>query len=169
MFNFNLKDYLLNENKYYLGEKIGDLLSAMQELKSNRDGMGTRQILYNSQKLVNQMRKIIHSNWTKKEQKWLEELQKMAIALCKAIDENDNLNIILDNCTTALEDLINKMEVPINNLASQDQEDKFKNDDVSQVNKNVDQNQTTKNQTTQNQTTQTDSNGQVPANPTPTV
>lgn len=126
--DFNL--FLLHENKVYLGQRIGDILSAIQDLDQNKGGMGARQLVANSDRIVGQIRKILHGTWSKKEEKWLKQLQKAGVALAKAIDEKDDLEAILATVSTEIQDVMTKMKVPINSLGSQeDESDKSKSDD----------------------------------------
>lgn len=124
MYDKNLKfqNFLLNESKFYLGHKIGDILSALQELQQNSDGMGTRQILANSDRIVNQIKRILHGNWSNKDEKHLKKLQIAGVALAKAIDKKDNLVEIIPNIVAALEELMSKMGQPVNSLGVSDQD-----------------------------------------------
>lgn len=124
MYDKNLKfqNFLLNESKFYLGHKIGDILSALQELQQNSDGMGTRQIVANSDRIVNQIKRILHGNWSSKDEKHLKKLQIVGVALAKAIDKKDNLIEIIPNVVSALEELMSKMGQPVNSLGVSDQD-----------------------------------------------
>jgi len=61
------KDYLLNENRAYLGEKIGDILNAVHDLEQEGANMGARQMMKFSEKIVSRIRRILHSNWPQTE------------------------------------------------------------------------------------------------------
>lgn len=133
MFRLDLKDFLINENKAYLGQRIGDILSAVQDLEQNKGGMGTRQLVANSDRIVGQFRKILHGNWSKKEEKWLKQIQKIAVALAKSIEDKDDLENTLSSVSHEIEDLMSKMNVPVNSLASSDSEDANKSPEGDQL------------------------------------
>lgn len=119
--NISFREFILNENKAYLGERLGTLLTALQELQQNSDGMGTRQVVANSERLVNQIRRILHGNWSRREEKYLKHLQIIGVALAKAIDEKDNLMDVIPSVTSELENLLSKMQVPVHSLGSEEQ------------------------------------------------
>jgi hypothetical protein len=81
--SLSFSDFLLNENKAYLGSRIGDILAAIQDLTQNSEGMGSRQLVANSQRILGQIRRILHSNWSKREEKYLKQLQKAGVAIAK--------------------------------------------------------------------------------------
>lgn len=113
----SFKDFLLNENKYYLGNRIGDILSSVQELQQNSEGMGARQLVANSSRIVDQIRGILHSTWSSREEKYLKDLQKIGVALAKAIDEKDDLEEILPAISSGLEKISSKLGTPVHSLA----------------------------------------------------
>lgn len=65
------KQFLLNENKAYLGQKVGDILTAVKEINDDSKTMGSRDLVRFSERVVNQIRRILHSNWSKEEKKFL--------------------------------------------------------------------------------------------------
>jgi hypothetical protein len=81
------KTYLLNEEKSHLGQRVGNVLTAVQELQNDIGGMGIRQTSRSCQEIVNQLRKILHGSWTAKQTPHLKDVQKIAVALMKTIDE----------------------------------------------------------------------------------
>jgi len=125
------KDFLINESSVYLGSRIGDILAALQDLTQNSDGMGTRQVVANSQRILGQIRRILHSNWSKREEKYLLHLQKAGVALARAIDEKDDLTEILPAVVSELESLLSKMGTPLHDLGSEEPESE--SDDKTQV------------------------------------
>ena len=114
------KQFLLNENKAYLGQKVGDILTAVKEINDDSKTMGSRDLVRFSERVVNQIRRILHSNWSKEEKKFLLTLQKVAVAIMKAIDEKDDLPGIIASATTTLERLVADLGVPINKFAAPD-------------------------------------------------
>lgn len=122
------KYFLLNENQAFLAQKIGDLLSALQELEQNAGHLGTRQQVKNSEEIVNYIRRILHVHWSKEEEEYLRILQKVGVAIMRAIDEKDDLASIIASSTKEVEKIMSDMGVPVNNLGSPDQSEPDTND-----------------------------------------
>ena len=123
MQNFTFKTFLLNEQSAYLGQKVGDILTAIQELKDDSKNMGTRDLMRYSERIVNQIRRILHSNWPKEEQKNLQVLQKIGVAIMNSIEKKDNLPQIIAGATSELEKLAGNIGMPVNKLAATEQPD----------------------------------------------
>lgn len=111
----NFKDYL---KKDYLAQKVGDVLTGVQELVEGGKQVGARQLVRNSEYLVNQFRKILHTTWPRTKYKYLRVLQKCAVALAKCIDEKGDLPEVLNSIRAELEKLTKKMGEPVNSLGS---------------------------------------------------
>ncbi len=122
--SLSFTSFLLNENKVYLGSRIGDILAAIQDLTQNSEGMGTRQLVANSQRILSQIRRILHSNWSKREEKYLKQLQKSGVAIAKAIEEKDDLSEVLTAVTSELETLLSKMGTPLHDLGAEESPEK---------------------------------------------
>jgi hypothetical protein len=118
MKNIRFREFLLTENTNFLGQRVGDVLSALQDLKDNTAGMGKRQATAASESIVNQIRTILHINWNKKDVKSLIHLQKVGVAISKAIEEKDDLDDVLASSIDELQKMTQKLGVPINKLGS---------------------------------------------------
>jgi hypothetical protein len=110
---YSFKDYILNEANAYFGERIGDLLNAVQDLVDNGSSMGTRQLVKKSEGIVNQIRRVLHTNWSKKEEKSLEKLQNIGCAISRAIEEKDDLINVLTSIKGNLEELSADLGMPV--------------------------------------------------------
>ena len=119
---YSFKQYLLNEDRAYFGERIGDVLNAVQDLVDNGNSMGTRQLVKKSDGIVNQLRRILHTNWPKKNDKELEKLQDAAVAISRAIEEKDDLVNILTSVKGSLEELSTELGEPIQNTGKEDKD-----------------------------------------------
>lgn len=119
----DFQDFVLNEDRAYFGERVGDLLNAIQDLVDNGQGMGTRQLVKKSEGIVNQIRRIVHTNWPKKEEKNLEKLQDMGCAISRAIEEKDDLQNILTTVKGALEELSADLGQPVQQSGDGEKED----------------------------------------------
>lgn len=115
------KYFLLNESKAYLGQKVGDILTAVQELRDDSANMGTRDLTRFSERIVNQIRRILHSNWPREEKKHLVTLQKVGVALMKAIEEKSDLPGAIAGSASTLEKLVANLGIPIHKLATTDE------------------------------------------------
>jgi hypothetical protein len=112
------KLFFLNEERSYLGRRVGDVLTSMQELQDDLPNLGSRHLTRLAEDIINQIRKIIHSRWEPKNFKYLTELQKIAVAINKTIDERGDLKTILPAATQAMQDLSSKLGVKINAIQS---------------------------------------------------
>lgn len=113
------KDFLFNEEKSFLGHRVGDVLTAVQDLQTDIEGMGLRQITRIAEDIVNQIRKILHSDWSPSQTHYLKDLQKVAVALMKAIEEKDDLKEIVPQMGQKLQDISAKLGQKTNNLKGQ--------------------------------------------------
>lgn len=120
---FGFKDYILLENRVYLGSKMGDILTALQELRDDAKGMGSRSLVRYSEKIVNQIRRVLHTHWPKDELKFLKPLQKIGVAMMKAIEEREGLEGIIAGGAGELEKVLSKMGVPINKIGANTSDD----------------------------------------------
>lgn len=110
------KQFYINEERSYLGHRVGDVLTSMQDLQNDMANLGTRQLARMAEAIVNQIRKILHSRWTPKYQHQLHDLQKVGVAIQKTIEEKGDLKEILPAAVQALSDLSGKLGVKINDL-----------------------------------------------------
>lgn len=118
------KEFILNEQKQYLGQKIGDILTATQELRDEAKNMGSRDLSRFSERIVNQIRRLLHSYWSKENQPYLKDLQKIGVALMKSVKEKGDLEQTVSGVAGALEGLISKIGTPINRIASPEETNK---------------------------------------------
>jgi hypothetical protein len=113
------KSFLLNENKHYLGQKSGDVLSALQNLQDDSEGLGNRALIRACQGIVNQIRRILHARWDEEDVKYLEHLQKVGVAIMKSIDDNEDIQGVIASSVSELEKMLEELEVPINSLGAE--------------------------------------------------
>lgn len=113
------RSFLLNEQRHYLGQRAGDILSALQNLQDDSGALGNRALIRACQSIVNQIRKILHGRWDEADVKYLKYLQKVGVAIMKAIDEKDDLKEVIASAASEMEGLLNKLEMPINSLGSE--------------------------------------------------
>ena len=79
------KQFLINEQSSYLGKRVGDVLTAMQDTQDHLPNLGARHLTKIAEDIVNQIRKILHGSWSPKNQNELKELQKIGVAIMKTI------------------------------------------------------------------------------------
>lgn len=124
------KNFIINEQKNYLTEKIGDILSATQELDDDAKNMGSRDLSRFTEKIVNQIRRVLHSNWSKENKKYLINLQKVGVSLMKSIKEKGELEKNIAGARVSLEKIISDLGLPVNKIISPDEK---KPEDVETV------------------------------------
>ena len=122
------KMFLLTEEKIYLGQRVGDVLTALQQLHEDAANMGKRHLMRLITNIVRQIRRILHGTWAYEEEKYLKELQKIGVALMKGMDTNEDLVQVISSCTSAAERLSDNLDTPLNNLAAPAHTD-FSDDD----------------------------------------
>ena len=115
------KHFLLNEGKYYLAQKTGDLLTAIQSLRDDSPNMGNRALIRAAQGVINQIRRILKGRWDEGDTRYLEVLQKIGVALAKAIDTKDDMGIVIASAAQELEQMTSELEVPVNNLGNEEE------------------------------------------------
>lgn len=116
MSSFTFKTFLLNEQQAYLAQKVGNILSALQDLKNDAKNMGTRDLNSFANEIVVHMRNILHSSWPKEQEKHLLSVQKMAVALMRCMDEKGDLPEIIAQVADNMEKLVSDLGMPINKL-----------------------------------------------------
>lgn len=118
----HFKSFLVNENKFYLGQRSGDILTALQNLQDDSSGMGERALSRSCQNLVNQIRRILHGRWNEEDMKYLKVLQKVAVAITKAIEEDGDIKEIVASAVTEVQGMLDDLQIPINSLGTEDVE-----------------------------------------------
>lgn len=114
----HFKQFLITEERVYLGTKIGDILTAIQQLNNDAPNMGKRHLIRLIKNIVRQIRRVLHSSWTFEEEVYLKVLQKVGVALMKGLDDNEDLPTLIQSCADEMQKLSDKMDEPVNNLAS---------------------------------------------------
>lgn len=118
MLEFRLE--LLTEDKSYLGKRVGDILNGIQDLEQNSQNMGTREQTNSAEAIVNQIRRILHTNWPRDDRKHLEVLQKIGVAIMKSIEEKGDLPTVISDSGKEIQQVLEKLGVTVNNLGSPD-------------------------------------------------
>jgi len=119
----NFKQFLLNENQAYLGQKVGDILTSLKEINADSKTMGSRDLVRFSERIVNQIRPLLQASWQKEEGQYLFTLQKVAVAIMKAIEDKNDLPGIIASSTVTLEKLVSDLGVPIHKFAAPDRKE----------------------------------------------
>jgi CheY-like chemotaxis protein len=86
-------------------------------LQNLADGnLGNRKVLSNLQNITAQIRSILHDMWSREERVHLKVLQKVGVAIAKAVDEKDNIEETIAGSIDAVEKLLDKLGRPINTV-----------------------------------------------------
>ena len=107
------KQFLLNENKAYFAQRVGDLLSAMQNIEEDIEQIGSRRLNVLAENIVNRIRRILHTSWTSEEKSHLPILQKIGVHLMKTIEEKGDIKESFLSCTRELEQLSSKIGLAV--------------------------------------------------------
>lgn len=110
------KWFIINEEKAYLGHRVSDVLTAVHDLEEDLPGMGSRHIQKVAEDIVNQIRRILHGQWSPRFNKDLKELQKVGVALMKAIDEKGDLKTMVPIVAQVLQNLSGKLGIKTNDV-----------------------------------------------------
>jgi len=94
------------------------LLSSVQSLGEDAPNLGNRALMRATQGIIDQIRRILHGRWDDSDLNYLKVLQKVGVALCKAIDEKDDIATVVSSVGQELEQMLNDMEVPVNNVGN---------------------------------------------------
>lgn len=110
------KSFLINESKSYLGRKVANVLTALQELQDDMVNLGARHLVRNAEQIVNELRKILHGNWDLQHHGHLKEIQRVAVAIQRTIEDKGDLKEIIPAAVQSLQDLSTKLGAKVNNL-----------------------------------------------------
>jgi len=109
----DFKDYLMNESRVVLGQRIGDIANAAAHLGEEAPNMGKRQIIKHVERLAAMIRRILHGSWHKRETNNLKKLQKVGVGLLKAIDEKGELEPVIQSGANELQTVLQNLQTPI--------------------------------------------------------
>ena len=113
--------------RYYLTEKIGNILFVIHDLLENIEGIGKRQLVVNCDNIVSQIRSILQDKWSEKEKTYLLDIQKIGVAIAKCVDDKGDISDILQAAASSFEEILNKLGVPLNSVGNEQEEDTPKN------------------------------------------
>lgn len=122
----NFKEFILNENKQFFADQCGSILNSIQNLEEEAEHIGTRNLVRFSQSIANNIRNLIHSHWIDDLEDHLKSLQKVGVAILKAIEETSELLETIKSAKTILEELIKKLGMPINDVGVPEKESNSK-------------------------------------------
>lgn len=119
MNKMKFKEFLINENKSILAQRIGDILNAIQDLSEDPKNIDKKQKVEN---IVNQIRRILHTKWPSNQENSLLSLRKCAVNMMMSIDpkkeSRPDLDLVINGCKKNLESLVKNLEAPINQIAT---------------------------------------------------
>lgn len=113
-------EYLLVEERSHLAQKLGDILTALQNLNDDASHLGIRPLIKAAKGIVNQARRVLHDKWNDTENDALKALQRVAIAIMKSIDEDGDLKDVIASSVQELEQTSGQMGEPVNQLGAED-------------------------------------------------
>lgn len=113
------KDFLLNEDRTSLAERIGDILSALQELAPVAEKK-TQASLSAAKSIVAQIRNIVRNTDPKDNKEVMDKMVDTGVMLSKSVDGTGD-KTLPEAANTAISDLkkvVAKLGAPINTIAS---------------------------------------------------
>lgn len=110
------REFLINEDKNYLGRKVNDVLTTMQDIEQDMPNLGARHLNRMASGITDNIRKILHSPWKPHQYRYLQELQKVAAAIEKTIEEKGDLRDVIPAATQSLQTLAGKLGVKVHGL-----------------------------------------------------
>ena len=114
--------YLLNEDKSHLGHRVNDILTSMQDLQDDMDNLGTRHFNRLVDELVNEIRKVLHGQWNSQNHGFLGDLQKVAVALKKTLEDKGDMKEIFPAAVQTMQGLAGKLGVKVNDMEAPEME-----------------------------------------------
>jgi len=114
----SFKQYLLLENEQFLAVQMNDVLQDLQNLQSEIESIGTRNLVKTSQLIGNNIRNIIKSHWDISSDKPLLTLQKCGVAIFNAIQKKSDLKEILPDIISDMNIGVSDLKSPVNKIAS---------------------------------------------------
>src|SRR5688572_14890888 len=115
------EQFLLNESRSFLGHRVGDVLTALQDLEEDMPNLGSRHLTKLADEVVVQIKKIVHGSWEAENRKYLIDLQRVGAALARTIEERGDLKEVVPACAAALQELSGKLGVRVNDLKAPEQ------------------------------------------------
>lgn len=110
------KLFLLNEDRSFLGKKVNDILTSIQDVQEDMPNLGARHLKKLAEQIVDEIRKILHSDWKASNIQHLKELQKIGVAIQKTIEDKGDLREIIPTSVQAVQTLASKLGVKVNDL-----------------------------------------------------
>lgn len=117
------KEYLLNENKSILSQRIGDILNALQDLADDPKNINKKQ---KAENIVVQIRRILHTKWPSNQEGNLLVLRRCAVNIMMSIDPkrqsetNLDLDAVIKASINAIQQIIKNLDAPINQITGPD-------------------------------------------------
>lgn len=118
-YELDWKAFLLNESKEYFSQKISSIQNGIQDISEDSANMGSRHLTRLVLTIVNQIRQVLHNEWSAQERPYLEKLQRVGVALMKAIDEKGDLPGTLKASAGEIQKILDDLGVPQNNIGSE--------------------------------------------------
>lgn len=105
--------FILNEANEIIAKKTGDVLSSLQELKSDIKSLSRRSTERAIAKTVNSIRNIIHGKKKNSDEKLFKLLQKIGVSLMVGLEKTGtDLESVLTSAVSELEEVLKNMDLP---------------------------------------------------------
>jgi hypothetical protein len=114
--HLNFRNFILNENRQFLGLEIGKIKSSLETLSGQVKEIGTKNLVSMADKIVTKIRSLLGGHRESSDYKFLLDLQTVGVNLAKALDKNDNLEQVISSSAQQLGTTMKNMGVPTNDL-----------------------------------------------------
>ncbi len=101
------------ERRNYLAVRMGDVLTALEELLKAGGQMGARSLARDAEQVASLIRRIIQSSWPNEHRRYLLALQKCGVALMNAVEEKGDLEGVLNSCRAEVQEALSKLGEPL--------------------------------------------------------
>lgn len=103
------RSYVIKEERLHLIDEVRAVLQAFTKLEKDIRQLGARQAVKATDECVGLARQVLGMWWRREDIKLLEQLQKAAVAVAKAADENQDLSQTVSGARALLEKAVQEM------------------------------------------------------------
>lgn len=105
----SFRNYVIKEERLHLVDEVRSVLEAFMRLEKDIRQLGARQAVKAADEVVGLARQVLGMWWRQEDMPLLEELQKAAVAVAKAADENQDLSQTVAGARQLLDKAVQSM------------------------------------------------------------
>jgi len=120
--NFSFKNFFLREDANFFKEQIAEIMQTLQNMLDGMKSMGAEEFVEDAKTVTSKIRGIIQGSWVGQKEN-IEKLQRIGVYLCKALDENDDLEMAVRSSLESIKnEIIKTLAGPVNQLGVDSEE-----------------------------------------------